>query len=452
MNLFFKRNTVALVLVFVVGVVCATNVDKHWPWPPQNGTVWYVSPSGEDSNSGRSALLPLLTIGRAASLASANDRVLLMPGQYAGEGNTNVTFDQSSIEVSAQRSGSVLVRCVSQTTGLAFTGVGLTRVDGVNVTGCTTGVSFARGSLQLSNCLLSNMNVGLTSAGSSSVAVTNVLLRSNTKSIDLADVATVALKNVLQTDGSSPTEIAVRSLVGDGEGGSLPSVRVTLTDCVLDSGLLSLCADSSCAGKVSMSSSLLDQVSAGPIDFTISKCTFKSASNAKQTSLSLLNTNLKVSDSVFVGMPYTVQSLLSVGMIVQNGASARSSFTGVTVANGTQACQHDQYSPTCGAQLSGTGFQCNAGQSVVQSSLFTGLNAYSRQCNTGSGACYPPEATGVGTAIYATSACSVTLMDSTIQNSTCTGAGVWACGTPGSIVAVNDTFEFNSPSTTNCRP
>ncbi|MBQ6248294.1 MAG: DUF1565 domain-containing protein, partial [Kiritimatiellae bacterium] len=56
---------------------------------------WFVSPDGDDSAAGTSEAAPFRTIQYAVTSASANDTIILLPGDYA-EGSATTTVGGNS--------------------------------------------------------------------------------------------------------------------------------------------------------------------------------------------------------------------------------------------------------------------------------------------------------------------------------------------------------------------
>jgi hypothetical protein len=88
--------------------------------PPSNGSTYYISTSGSDSNDGLTPSTAFATIRHAQEIVQAGDRVLLMPGTYSGSGrnypmtaqgtlNNYITFESADPNNRAVVSGDRLV-------------------------------------------------------------------------------------------------------------------------------------------------------------------------------------------------------------------------------------------------------------------------------------------------------------------------------------------------------
>ncbi len=122
------------------------------PMPTPTGNVYYVSPKGSDTNSGKESF-PFKTIQKAATVVQPGGTVIVKPGVYkdtdgdnfvvrVGKGGTSdkwVTF-RSEIPWKAVVDGPNLVNSPNKTSWCwnFSTGVSYVRVEGFDVTGCST--------------------------------------------------------------------------------------------------------------------------------------------------------------------------------------------------------------------------------------------------------------------------------------------------------------------------
>lgn len=130
----------------------------------------YVSPSGNDSNSGTSFNQPLQTIAAAVSQANNRDTILLENGYYSGPGNTDVTVTNTTLTIkSINGPAQVTIDCGGSSSSphgaFLFSGVGsqnvTTVLQGLTIQGAYRSagggaISSTNGFLSIQNCNFSN--------------------------------------------------------------------------------------------------------------------------------------------------------------------------------------------------------------------------------------------------------------------------------------------------------
>lgn len=144
-----------LVVVLVALVLCVSC------------TTFYVSPEGNDNNSGTSTSSPLLTIRKGIEKATASSgQLVLMTGLFTGLENVGLTLT-SSISISAQPNA--VVSCKNMTVDSAFISKGSAGLklvlDGFTISDCSTGILLLSGrslsTITVQNVLFTNNRLGV---------------------------------------------------------------------------------------------------------------------------------------------------------------------------------------------------------------------------------------------------------------------------------------------------
>jgi len=169
------RNNLLFLSLLVLSVSCAT---------------FYVSPNGNDSNSGTSQSTPFKTIQKAVSTAGTNP-IVLMTGTYSGTGNAGIEI-YKNLTISAQPG--VTVSCAGTTGDYAFyitwystkdsfsgftiqdcksaiyfyqstTVPRLVNIDSMHFTNAETAIFDQNSLITITNSKFTNLKVGITTYG-----------------------------------------------------------------------------------------------------------------------------------------------------------------------------------------------------------------------------------------------------------------------------------------------
>jgi len=139
---------------------------------------WYVSPFGNDNNSGSSASSPFKTISKAVAGTSAGDTVYLEEGAYGGplnqaiyiNSNITITTDGNPVVVNNQQTSGFIVN-----NGISLTLIGLSMTNGYTL------VNVGYGSeLIAQDCTFSYSIYGIITYVTQAVTVTNCEFIGNT--------------------------------------------------------------------------------------------------------------------------------------------------------------------------------------------------------------------------------------------------------------------------------
>ena len=141
-------------------------------------TTFYVSPNGNDNNSGKSETTPFKTIQKGINEAGSNNQLVLMPGYFAGPGNSLLNISVP-IEITGQQGA--IVTCYNTKNQYAFKFFGSFKnisFSGFTIEYCPTGIiydytnvprstSFDRMRFyQVDNCIVSQYtNLTVTNSG-----------------------------------------------------------------------------------------------------------------------------------------------------------------------------------------------------------------------------------------------------------------------------------------------
>jgi parallel beta-helix repeat protein len=208
-----------------------------------SGITFYVTPTGNDDQDGRSPATALATIGKGAGKAGGGDTVIVAPGVYF-EGNITPRGNgrrKEVVQFIADRDGSrtgrapgdVLVDATGKDVGFRLSARPWVIVNGFSVTGAEDeGIAVKSGSdhAAVVNCIIfSNLGRGVWIRDSPNVIVFNNLIYNNANSgidfggDDQGSAGGIAINNTVYANGLDGIRVE----------GVVPSPRVTVVQNVI---------------------------------------------------------------------------------------------------------------------------------------------------------------------------------------------------------------------------
>lgn len=155
---------------------------------PSFATTWYVSPTGNDSNSGLTESASLLTIQKAIDQSSPNDTILVAEGEYK-----SITVPATKAPLQIKAKGSVdrtIIKAETSGNGKRCVTIGSGSTTNVYINGFTlTGAQYSDRSNwggagafggTYTDCIISNNHCSSTAAGAYKCCLNNCLISDNT--------------------------------------------------------------------------------------------------------------------------------------------------------------------------------------------------------------------------------------------------------------------------------
>eukprot|EP01096_Ripella_sp_DP13-Kostka_P003194 TRINITY_DN145_c0_g2_i1.p1 TRINITY_DN145_c0_g2~~TRINITY_DN145_c0_g2_i1.p1 ORF type:complete len:398 (+),score=219.28 TRINITY_DN145_c0_g2_i1:31-1194(+) len=321
-------------------------------------TTYYVSPFGNDNNSGLSTSSPLRTVSRGVNKASFGELVL-MSGVYSGAGNSGITVS-STITITAQ--ANVFLTCQQTANTFAFSLY-------------PTSLTFTMSNFTIRDCKTA---LAMPTSSYIRTAVVSKMLITN---VDLAfenQMSNLTLDNVQVSN----TNKGIQQYGGR----SYLTIRNSVFLNITGSSVFA----NSCYDTISVTNTLFDKATNSAIntacDLSINNGTFSNIKGYNgaaiwansSTTIQIVNSLFTYNTATNIGGAILAEARVNVAISGSSFTGNSAAFGGAIYSAGTMNIVSTDFSYNK-ATTSGGGFECNNGQN-----LLTNVNFVSNSAPTGS--------------------------------------------------------------------